>query len=42
VPVTPGIGLGDSDVTDTQISVDADGWCRVSVRLPLVEMESRG
>jgi len=41
VPVTPGIGLGDSDVTDTQISVDADGWCRVSVRLPLVEMESR-
>jgi hypothetical protein len=35
VPVTPGKGLGDGAGTKPQISIDADGWCRVAVRLPL-------
>ena len=33
LPVTPGKGLGDGDVTGPQISMDTDGWCRVTVRL---------
>jgi hypothetical protein len=35
VPVTPGKGLGNGDGTEPQISIDDDGWCRVTVRLPL-------
>ena len=33
LPVMPGKGLGDGDVTEPQISMDTDGWCRVTVRL---------
>ena len=34
-PVTAGMGLADSDVIDPKIFMDADGWCRVTVRLAL-------
>lgn len=32
-PVTAGMGLADADANQPQISMDADGWCRVTVRL---------